>query len=198
MRYSINGAVKSTRRCYRLSVPKSPILPLAAAVTAVALGASPALATSTSPGKRDEAKVVAFPLLAMKGYASANFESHVSHSSHVSGSGGHVSHVSHSSHVSSINAPAPPVTSAPPPAPPPAPVTTPPNPVYSSSAIPTSSAGGSPAVAPSQSGLTVSPGNVESSSPAASKGGGCAFIIVAPFGVFTRGVKWLARRGRVR
>ena len=68
-------------------MPKSPILPLAAAVTAVALGASPALAAPLSPGKRDEAKAVAFPLLAVKGQAPAGVGSHVSHSSHVSGSG---------------------------------------------------------------------------------------------------------------
>ena len=68
-------------------MPKSTILPLAAAVTAVTLAASPALATSTFPGKRDDAKVVAFPLVAVKSQVTANLESHVSHSSHVSGSG---------------------------------------------------------------------------------------------------------------
>lgn len=174
-------------------MPKSPVLPLAAAVAAVVLGASPALAAPTIAGKRDEAKVVAFPLVAVKSQVAANFEAHVSHSSHVSGSGSHVSHVSHSSHVSSINAPAPPAATTAPPA---APVS--PNPVYSSSAVPSFSSSGSPAVAPSQSSLTVSPGDVGSSSPAASSGGGCAFIIVAPFGVLARGIKWLARRGRGR
>ena len=53
-----------------------------------------------SPGKHDEAKAIAFPLLALKGQAPASAGSHVSHSSHVSGSGpGHVSHVSHVSRL---------------------------------------------------------------------------------------------------
>jgi hypothetical protein len=53
-------------------VPKSPILPLAAAVTAVTLAASPAQAAPLLAGKRDEVvKVVAFPLLAVKGQAPA-------------------------------------------------------------------------------------------------------------------------------
>ena len=62
-------------------VPKSRILPLAAAVTALTLGASPAQAAQLSPGKRDEAKVVAFPLLAVKGQEPASVGYHVSHSS---------------------------------------------------------------------------------------------------------------------
>jgi hypothetical protein len=89
-------------RCYRPDVSKSPILPLAAAVTALALGALPAQAATLSPGKRGEATVVAFPLLALRGQAPASVGSHVSHSSHVSGTGGHNSHVSH---VSSVPAP---------------------------------------------------------------------------------------------
>src|ERR1035441_6210427 len=104
-------------RWYRPDVSKSPILPLAAAVTALALGALPAQAAPLSAGKRDEVKVVSFPLLALRGQASASVGSHVSHSSHVSGTGGHNSHVSHLSHVSSVPAPtsAAPVTSQPPP-----------------------------------------------------------------------------------
>ena len=69
-------------RWYGPVVPKSPILPLAAAVTAVALGAAPAQAAPLSPGKRDGATVVAFPLLAVKGQAPASVGCHVSHSSH--------------------------------------------------------------------------------------------------------------------
>src|ERR1700722_1722742 len=84
-------------------MPKSPILPLAAAVAALTLGASPAQAAPLSPGKRDGAKVVAFPLLALRGQAPASVGYHVSHSSHVSGSGSHLSHVSHSSHVSAVS-----------------------------------------------------------------------------------------------
>src|ERR1700735_4729127 len=92
------------------AVRKSPIIPLAAAVTAVtavALGASPGAAAPLSPGKRDEAKAVAFPLLAVKGDGPAAVNSHVSHQSHVSGGPGHISHVSHSSHISSVPGPAP-------------------------------------------------------------------------------------------
>lgn len=184
---------KSVRRCYRLAVPKSPILPLAAAVAAVTIGATPAMAASTLPGKRDEATVVAFPLAAVKIQAPANLESHVSHSSHVSSSGGgHVSHsshsshtssVSHSSHTSSVNVPAP-VTSAP-------------SSIYSSSAVPSFSGAGSPSAMPSQSSLTATP-STSGSSSATSKPGGCAFIIVAPFGAIPRGIKWLASRRRVR
>jgi hypothetical protein len=69
-------------------VRKSPIISLAAAVTAVtavALGASPGLATPLSPGNRDGHKAVAFPLLAVKDHGPAYVISHVSHQSHVSG-----------------------------------------------------------------------------------------------------------------
>jgi hypothetical protein len=193
------GCIKPVHRWYCLAVSKSPILPLAAAVAAVALGAPPAVAASTSPGKRDAATVVAFPLAAVKSQVAANLESHVSHSSHVSSSGGgHVSHsshsshtssVSHSSHTSSVNAPAPVTT---------APTTTSPSPVYSSSAIPSFSDGGSPSALPSQSSLTVTPSGSGSSITATSKPGGCAFIIVAPFGAIPRGIKWLVSRRRAR
>ena len=200
--YSINFVamvLKPVQRCYSPAVPKSPILPLAAAVAAITLGATPAVAASTSPGKHDEAKVVAFPLSAVKSQVTANLESHVSHSSHVSSSGGgHVSHsshsshtssVSHSSHTSSVNVPAPVTT---------APITTSPSPVYSQSAVPSFSGGGSPSAVPSQSSLSATPAESDSSSPAASKPGGCMFVIVAPFGMIPRGIKWLARRGRAR
>jgi hypothetical protein len=179
---------------YRPDVPKSPILPLAAAVTALALGATPAQAATLSPGKRDQAKVVAFPLLALKGQAPESIGAHVSHSSHVSGSGGHQSHVSHASHVSSVPAPAPAPTSAAPAtyqAPPPAAVTTSPSPV------------GSPTVAP-QGSLTASPVGssaiLASGGPTStsSNGGGCAFVIFAPFGLLMRGIRWLGRRGKAR
>lgn len=178
-------------------MPKSPILPLAAAVAAVTLSAAPAVAAPVSPGKHDQARVVAFPLTAVKSQVAANLESHVSHSSHVSSSGGgHVSHsshsshtssVSHSSHTSSVNVPAPVTT---------APITTSPSPVYSS-AVPGFSGAGSPSALPSQSSLTVTPSGSGSSSPD-SKPGGCAFIIVAPFGAIPRGIKWLASRRKAR
>jgi hypothetical protein len=189
--FFLGDSVRPDHRWYRPAVPKSPILPLAAAVTAVTLGASPALASPLSPGKHNEAKAVAFPLLAVKGQAPASVGAHVSHSSHVSGSGpGHASHVSHVSHVSSV--PAPP--------PPPVATTPPPSPAPSSSPAPAVSAapGGSPAVAPQQSSLTGSPSGGESGSPAASNGGGCAFLIVAPFGALRSGIRWLRRRGRAR
>jgi hypothetical protein len=192
-------------RCYRPDVPKSPILPLAAAVTALALGATPAQAATLSPGKRDQAKVVAFPLLALKGQAPESIGAHVSHSSHVSGTGGHQSHVSHASHVSSVPGPAPAPTSAAPStyqAPPPAAVTTSPSRVPAAS-----STAASPAVAP-QGSLTASPtaspvgssAILASGNPTStpSSGGGCAFVIFAPFGLLMRGIRWLGRRGKAR
>jgi hypothetical protein len=192
-------------RWYRPDVSKSPILPLAAAVTALTLGALPAQAASLSPGKRDEVKVVAFPLLALRGQAPASVGSHVSHvshSSHVSGIGGHNSHVSHVSHVSSV--PAPPPTSAAPVTyqpPPPAAVTTSPAPA------PATSTGGSPAVAP-QGSPAGSPAVVGSGSSAVvgsgsptsstSNGRGCAFFLVAPFGALMSGIRRLVRRRKAR
>lgn len=177
---------------YGPAVPKSPILPLAAAVTAVALGASPALAAPFSPGKRDEARVVAFPLLAVKGQAplGAGFHvSHSSHSSHVSGAGGHSSHVSHASHVSSVPAPAPAST---------APAAPPPQPAAPSPAV-IGSSGGLSGAAPSQSALMGSPGLSGSGSPVASSGHGCAFVIFAPFTAAAGAIRRLAdRRGRPR
>ena len=185
---------------YRPDVPKSPILPLAAAVTALALGATPAQAATLSPGKRDQAKVVAFPLLALKGQAPESIGAHVSHSSHVSGSGGHQSHVSHASHVSSVPAPGPAPTSAAPATyqpPPPAAVTTSPSPVpatSSSTASPTAASEGSSTASPVGSSAILASGSPTSTS----SGGGCAFVIFAPFGLLMRGIRWLGRRGRVR
>jgi outer membrane biosynthesis protein TonB len=193
-------AFTEDHRCYRPSVSRSPILPLAAAVTAVALGASPALAAPLSPGKRDEVKVVAFPLFAAKGQAPASLGSHVSHSSHVSGSGGHVSHVSHLSHVSSVPAPVPTTAPvAPPPttaAPPPPPATTTPPPSPSQSPIPTASLITSvpPVIAPTQDNQPSSPAVVTSASPTTSSGHGCAFVLVAPFGAIAGGIRRFARR----
>jgi hypothetical protein len=186
-------------RCYCPNVAKSPILPLAAAVTAVtavALGASPAQGAPLSQGKRDEVRAVAFPLLAVKGQEPASVGSHVSHSSHVSGSGGgHVSHVSHSSHVSSVPGPAP--TSAVPVAPPPAP---PPAPAATASASPTptpttsATTSGPAVVAPAQGSQSSSPAVVASVSPTTSSGHGCAFVLVAPFGALASGIKRFSRR----
>jgi hypothetical protein len=174
-------------------VPKSRILPLAAAVTAVALSASPAQATPLLAGKRDDVKVVAFPLLAVKGQLPASVGGHVSHSSHqshVSGSGGgHVSHVSHQSHVSSV--PAPVQTSA-------APVATQPPPASPAPVASADYSGGSPAAAPSSGSLASSSADLESGSPATGNGGGCAFVIVAPFSALLGWIRRLARRGKPR
>jgi len=188
--------IQPGHRWYRPVVPKSPILPLAAAVTAVALSASPAQAAPLLAGKRDGPAVVAFPLLAVKGQASASAGAHVSHSSHeshVSGTGGHYSHVSHVSHVSSVPAPSP--TSA-------APVVSQqPAPASPAPAVSVSS-GGSPTVAPPQGSLTGSPAGspavVGSGSPATSNGGGGAFVIVAPFGALAGRIRRLARREKER
>lgn len=182
---------RPNRRWYRRAVQKSPILPLAAAVAAVALGASPALAAPTSPGKHGEAQAVVFPLLAVKGYAPAGVNahvSHVSHSSHVSGSGGHVSHASHTSHVSSVPAPGSQTTAA----------------QLSPTTLPTIS-GPAPAVsassllAPPQSSLLGSSSGLGSGSPASGSGGnGCAFVVVAPLTALAGGLKRLVRRGRTQ
>jgi hypothetical protein len=186
--------IRLDNRWYRPDVSKSPILPLAAAVTALTLGALPAQAAPLSAGKRDAGSVVAFPLLALRGQASASVGSHVSHvshSSHVSGTGGHNSHVSHVSHVSSV--PPPPPTSA-------APVTSqPPPPPVSPAPVGSSGSGGSSAVAP-QGSLTGSPAVVGSGSPTSStsNGSGCAFFIVAPFGALMRGIRRLVRRRKAR
>ena len=186
---------------------KSPIILLAAAVTAVtavALGATPGRAAPLSPGKRDDHKAVAFPLLAVKDHGPSGVISHVSHQSHVSGGPGHISHVSHSSHISSVPGPAP--TSAVPVspttfAPAPAPAATTPSPSPSPSPSPTlspaDSAGGSSAVVPAPNNQTSSPA-ATNTSPAANKGGGCAFVVLAPIGALARWSKRLARIGRAR
>jgi len=181
-------------------VAKSPILPLAAAITAVLIGASPALAAPLSAGKRDEAKIVAFPLYAAKGQHLADLGYHVSHSSHeshVSGGDTHNSHYSHSSHDShSSSVPAPALSNSAPAAPA-APVAS--QPAATASQSLGSPAGGPPAVAPSQSGLVGSPLFSGSGSPPASSGGqGCAFIVVAPFGAAVSGIRRLVHRRRSR
>jgi len=204
--------IRSNYRWYLPDVSKSPILPLAAAVTALALSASPAQAASLSAGKRDEAKVVAFPLLAVRGQAPASVGYHVSHSSHVSGTGGHNSHVSHASHVSSVPAPpAPPPTTA---APAPATTYQPPPPVPSPTAVkrshrpaPHHSTHATPTLAPPQGSLS-GPAIVGSGSPAvvgsgsptstSSNGKGCAFIVVAPFGALSSRIRRVTRRRRSR
>jgi hypothetical protein len=189
--------------CNIPAVARSPILPLAAAITAVAIGASPALASPLSAGKRDDAQVVAFPLLAVKGQGpagfgySANHSSHQSHESHVSGGGGgghssHYSHDSHYSHTSSVPGPAPSSV-----------VSAAPSQNLGSAGV----ASGPPSgAAPSQSALQGSPVLSGSGSPAvsgngsppASNGGGCAFVVFAPFGAAAKGIKRLVRRRRSR
>jgi len=181
-------------RWYGPVVPKSRILPVAAAVTAVALSAAPAQAMPLLAGKRDDVKVVAFPLLAVKGQMPAGVEGHVSHSSHqshVSGAGGgHVSHVSHHSHVSSVPAPVPTsaasVATQPPPSAAPAPVAS------------VEYSGGSSAAEPSSGSLASSSADLGSDSPATSNGGGCAFVFVAPVGFLARWIRRVARRMRAR
>jgi hypothetical protein len=209
------SAGKDTARAIADTVPqvaKSPILPLAAAVAAVAIGASPALAAPLSAGKRDGTTAVAFPLYAAKGQNPAGFGDHVSHSSHeshdshVSGGGGHSSHSSHDSHVSgggyhsshsshdshSSSVPAPVIASTLPTVSVPARPTTP---APASSQSLGSPAGLGGAVAPSQSGLVGSP--LVSGSPVASSSGhGCAFVIVAPFTAAVSGIRRLTRRRR--
>lgn len=212
--FSFRCCARMDHRWYCPAVPKSPILPLAAAVTAVALGASPALAAPVSPGERNASRAVAFPLLAVKGQVPASVGYHVSHSSHVSSSGGghvshsshvsgaggghvshssHVSSVSHSSHVSASPAPAPPVaTASPTPSPSPSP-----SPSSSPAPAVSGNSGGSLTIAPQQGSLTASPVSTGSSSPAASNGKGC-FIVIAPFGALTRRIRRLARSRRAR
>src|ERR1700729_597436 len=86
---------------------RSPILPVGAAVAAVALGASPGLVAARPVDKRDQNGVISFPLLALRVADHAekpsghfSHSSHVSHSSHYSSS--HNSHASHASHFSSV------------------------------------------------------------------------------------------------
>lgn len=91
---------------------RPPILPLSAAVAAVALTASPGIAAASPPEKRGDSGLVSFPLLALRSggghavvnshYSHYSHSSHSSHSSHYSHySGSHNSHASHSSHFSS-------------------------------------------------------------------------------------------------
>jgi hypothetical protein len=184
-----------------LAVRKSPILPVAAAITAVALSSTPSMAAALPAGKRDDHKVVSFPLLAVKGKSPAGVGSHVSHSSHVSGTGGHTSHVSHISHVSSVPAPPPP-SSAPPvapqpttAAPPPAvPATTSQSPSPSQSSAPAPVASITTSQAPASA--TTPASSPTTSSPTTSGGHGCMLVIVAPFGALGSRLRRFARRGR--
>lgn len=94
---------------------RPPILPLGAAVAAVALTASPGIAAASPAEKRDDSALVSFPLLALHAggghsavnshYSHVSHSSHSSHSSHISHYSGshnsHASHLSHSSHFSS-------------------------------------------------------------------------------------------------
>lgn len=185
-----------------VAVRKSPILPVAAAVTAIALGSTPSMAAAMPAGKRDDHKVVSFPLLAVKGNSPASVSSHVSHSSHVSGTSGHNSHASHVSHVSSVPAPpAPPPQSS---APPVAPTTAAPPPVVSAN---TTAPSPSQSSAPASASTTTSqaPASVTtpatsptSSSPAASGSQGCLLVIAAPFGALGSRLRRFARRRRLR
>lgn len=94
---------------------RSPILPVGAAVAAVALGASPGLVAARPVDKRDQNGAISFPLLALrvadhaeKPSGHISHSSHVSHSSHYSGShNSHASHASHASHFSSVPPPPP-------------------------------------------------------------------------------------------
>jgi hypothetical protein len=95
---------------------RSPILPVGAALAAVTLSASPALAAANPAEKRNNG-VVAFPLMALRASDStplpSSHYSHSSHSSHYSHySGSHSSHASHysSSPYSPPPSPAPTVT----------------------------------------------------------------------------------------
>jgi hypothetical protein len=102
---------------------RSPILPVGAAVAAVALSASPGLAAAKPVDKRDQNGAVSFPLLALStGDHAAKPSGHVSHSSPASHSShyssSHNSHASHASHFSSV-------PSSPPPSPTPTATATP-------------------------------------------------------------------------
>jgi len=103
---------------------RSPILPVGAAVAAVALGASPGLVVANPAGRHKENAAISFPLLALASSNSVarpsghvSHSSHSSHSSHVSSShSSHGSHHSHHSHYSSSPT-LPPPPSVPPPSP---------------------------------------------------------------------------------
>jgi hypothetical protein len=107
---------------------RSPILPVGAALAAVTLSASPALAAANPAEKRNNG-VVAFPLMALRASDStplpSSHYSHSSHSSHYSGS-----HSSHASHYSSS-------PYSPPPSPAPTVTTVTPTPTPTASPTPT-------------------------------------------------------------
>lgn len=122
-----------------LPVMKRPsILPVSAAVAAVALSASPAVVAASPAGRRDLNGPVAFPLLALRAdtspAAQGGHVSHSSHSSHISGGGSHSSHISHASHFSSTAPPPPAPSPSPSPTPTPTPVTDSPQPVTTNQA----------------------------------------------------------------
>jgi hypothetical protein len=90
-------------------MPRSRILPVGAAVAAVALSATPGLAAAATGKDHDQNDSVGLPLLALPGSSHvvspaghSSHSSHASHSSHVSGAhSSHASHLSHHSHFSS-------------------------------------------------------------------------------------------------
>ncbi len=186
-------------RWYGPGVPKSPILPLAAAVTAVALGASPAQAAPLSPGKRDEAKVVAFPLLAVKGQAPASVGSHVSHSSHSTCRARRRARLPCLPRLARLVGPCPGaddrgagacrVPAALPPA-----RARPPARAPAASAT----SGGSPAVAPPQAASRAARRSWGAAARPRAWRRGCAFVLVAPFGALAGRIRRLARRWRAR
>ena len=155
--------------CYSSRMRRSSILPVGAAVAAVALGASPGLAAAAPlSDKRNENGAALSSLLALRANDNSSLpdshyshSSHVSHSSHYSGShNSHASHSSHSSHFSSVS---------PPPAPPPAPTPSPsptastPQPVQSPTAVRPQPL---PPATPSPTGTVVSPTPTISPRPA--------------------------------
>lgn len=114
-----------------------PILPVSAAVAAVALASTPGLAAAKLSERRDHGAAVSFPLLALPAkssaatpaahYSHSSHESHSSHYSHYSGThNSHASHSSHSSHTSHFSGS--PVSTAPTPTPTPSQTTATPQP----------------------------------------------------------------------
>lgn len=178
-------------------MPRPIILPLATAVAAVAIGASPAMAATTAAGRHDQAKAVAFPLFAAKGQTVTRPGFHVSHSSHVSGSGFHVSHVSHSSHVSSVYAPSGPSgntgstgntgTSG--------------NTGSTGNTGVTGNSGNTGVTGNSGStGVTGNSGTTGNTgtAPSSSSNSGCMAVLVAPLTLAMKGIKSIVRRWRTR
>jgi hypothetical protein len=137
---------------------RSPILPMGAAVAAVALAASPGLPAVRPSERREYHEAVAFPLLALavrsgspmisSHYSHYSHASHSSHYSHYSGShNSHASHYSHNSHASHFSTS--PYTPPPSPSPTPTFSTATPRP-HSPTATPTTSAATSKHPKPAQ------------------------------------------------